>query len=280
MSKTLSDSARTQFEQEVKHAYQQAGLLRPTVRVKTGVIGSTVKFPKMGKGKAHRRGAPAADVVPMGVVHTQATATISDWEAPEYTDLFDQQKVNFDERKELAETIAGAMGRCEDQLIIDALDAASTTLIVSTDIGGSGTGLNPAKLRETAKKLKAKGVKKGNLAFVGHTNNLAQMLGETEATSADFNTVKALVNGEINEWMGFKFVWIEDRDEDGLDLTSSVRQCFAYDKMAMGLAVGIERKVEVNYIPHKTAWLSNGIYGAGSTAVDANGIVEIACTES
>lgn len=52
MSQSLSSAAIASFDAEVKHAYQGSGLLRPTVRLRTGVVGSTHRFPKMGKGTA------------------------------------------------------------------------------------------------------------------------------------------------------------------------------------------------------------------------------------
>ena len=133
MSKSLTDAAVAQFDGEVKQAYQGAGMLRPTVRLRTGVVGSTHRFNKIGKGTATRR-VPQTDVIPMNIAHTNATATLTDWNAAEYTDIFDQQKVNYSERAELGEVIASAIGRREDQLILDALDAASNSSMLSTSI--------------------------------------------------------------------------------------------------------------------------------------------------
>jgi len=48
----------------------------------------------------------------------------------------------------------------------------------------------------------------------------------------------------------------------------------------MGLAVGKERKTEVNYIAEKTSWLANGLFIAGSVAIDAEGIVDITYDEA
>ena len=45
-------------------------------------------------------------VTPMDVTHEVQTATMQNWNAPEYTDIFDQAEVNFDEKQELATTIA------------------------------------------------------------------------------------------------------------------------------------------------------------------------------
>ena len=83
MSINLSAAAIAQFDAEVKHAYQGSGLLRNSVRVRTGVVGSTHRFPKMGKGVATQR-VPQTDVVPVNVSHTNQTATLSDWVAPEF----------------------------------------------------------------------------------------------------------------------------------------------------------------------------------------------------
>jgi len=281
MSKSLTTAQISSFDDMVKQAYQGAGRLRPTVRVKTGVVGNTHRFTKIGKGVATPR-IPQTDVVPMNIGYSTATATLTDWNAPEYTDLFDQQKVNFQEQNQLAMVISAAIGRREDQLILDAIDAASTSLTVSTDIGGTGSNLNTTKFRAAKKAIDAKGVPMTDRYFVAHANNIYGLLGDTTATSADYNTIRALVNGEIDTWLGFKIVQFEDRDEGGLPLSTGVRTCYAYHGGAMGaigLAVGVNFRTEVNYIPEKTSWLANGLFAGGSVAIDAEGIVEISCTE-
>lgn len=278
MSRTLTDNAIAEFDAEVKHAYAGAGILRGTVRYKSGVVGSTHRFPKMGKGTATRR-VPQTNVVPMNISHTKETATLTDWNAPEYTDIFDQQKVNYDERAELAHVIAGAIGRREDQLILDALDAASTTLTVNTDIGATDSGLNTAKCRRARRLLNQGGVPKMDRTLVISSVGMEQLLGDSDASTVDKNTIKALVDGEISRWLGFDIIEMEDRDEGGLPVASSVRTSYAYHKAACGLAVGIDFRTEVNYIPNMTSWLANGLFTAGSVAIDALGIVEITTVE-
>lgn len=281
MSATLSAAAIAQFDAEVKHAYALQGLLRNTVRVRTGVVGSTHRFPKMGKGVATQRN-PQTNVTPMNVAHTNATATLEDWCAAEYTDIFNQAAVNFDERKELAHTIAGAIGRREDQLILNAIDAATVTNTVSQHIGGTNTGLNTAKLRRTKQLLDTQGAPagKGERTFACHAIGLEQLLGTTEATSVDYNPVKTLFDGEISHWLGFEFKVFETRDEGGIPLASNVRTNYAYHKSSIGLGVGIDFRTEVNYIPEKTSWLSNGLFKAGAVAIDVNGMVETSSYEA
>lgn len=280
MSKLLTANAVSSFDARVKAAYQAMGKLRPYVRLATGIIGSTHRFTRIGKGVATRR-VSQTDVVPMNIAYGNTTATLEDWNAPEYTDIFDMPKVNWNERELLAETIAGAIGRREDQIIIDALDASSTPLVVDTDIGGADSGLNTAKFRRARRLLNDKSVPKGageRVALVSG-EGIEQMLGTTEVTSSDFAAVKALVDGEVNHWLGFDIVEMDDRDEGGLPVAAGVRTNFFYHKQAVGLAVGINFRTEVNYIPHKTSWLANGIFSAGGTYIDADGIVEVESTE-
>lgn len=278
MSKFLSSVAVTEFDSEVKHAYQTAGSsLRGTITVRSGVTGDTYKFRKMGKGMANQK-TSASLVTPMDITHATQTATLTNWNAPEYTDIFDATEVNFDEQKELAFTIGSALGRREDQLIIDALEdttAASLAGDVSEDIGGSGTGLNSAKIRRASANLNAKGV--GKDRHLLHTaSGLENLLSETAVTSSDYNTVKALVNGELDTWIGFKFHNIETRDEGGLPAGSSGETLnFAYERSAIGMATGMEKRTAVDWIPERTAWLSNGFLKAGAVARDLDGIVQI-----
>ena len=49
MSTGLSTAFITLFEAEVKQAYQGESVLNNSVRMRTNVQGSTVKFPKIGK---------------------------------------------------------------------------------------------------------------------------------------------------------------------------------------------------------------------------------------
>jgi hypothetical protein len=280
MSINLSNNAVAAFDKQVKHAYQGSSLLRSTVRVKTGVVGSTYKFHKMGQGTATPR-VPQTDVIPMNITHTGATATLADWNAPEYTDIFDEQKVSYSERAELAETIANAIGRREDQMIIDALDASGTSNTIADTIG-TLDAMNTTKARRAKRFLDANAVPKADRTMLISAIGLEQMLGHTSTVSSDYNTVKALVSGELDTWLGFKWITIDTRDseEGGLALSTNDRTAFAYHKKAIGLAIGKNRRTEVNYIAEKTSWLANGLFIAGSITIDAEGIVDITYDES
>ncbi len=277
MAVAISNAFVQMFDAEVKQAYAGARALAGLTRERTNVEGNQVKFPKIGKGTATVR-VPQTDVTPLNVSYSQVTASMSDYIAAEYSDIFSQQKVNFDERRELVEVVSGAIGRRMDQLVLDALNASSTSLTVATTIGGAGTNMNIEKLIETKKLMDTNNVPSEGRTMIIHANNLAGMLGETEITSADFATVKALVSGEVDTFMGFKFVTLGDRDEGGLPLPST-RTCFAFHRDAVGMGIGMNQRSEINYVAEKTSFLVSSMFSAGAIAIDDEGIVKISCTE-
>ena len=224
MSVSLSNAFVTLFDAEVKQAYQAKAELVGAVRARRGVEGSTVKFPKVGRGVATPRIAQT-DVTPLNVGFSQVTLTLADWNAAEYSDIFSQAKVNFDERQELVQVVATAMGRRQDQMILDALAGSSTSLTVSNDIGASDSNLNVAKLREAKRLLDKGNVPMDGRHIIVHANGLSSLLSETAVTSSDFNTVKALVQGEINTFLGFQFHVLGDRSEGGLAIAVNLADC-------------------------------------------------------
>jgi len=280
MAIAVSNAFVTLFDAEVKQAYQGTRALAGLVRERNGVEGSTVKFPKIGRGVATVR-IPQTDVTPLNVSYSTVTATMQDYNAAEYSDIFNQAKINFDERRELVSVVSNAIGRRMDQLLLDALAASSTSLTVANSVGGTTTNLNVAKLRRAKKLMDAANVPMDGRAMVISASGLEGLLGETQTTSADYNSVKALVSGEIDTFLGFKFVTIGDRSEGGLPIDGSLdRTCYAFHRDAVGFGIGINQRTEINYVPEKTSFLVNSIFSAGAIAIDDEGIVKITCRES
>jgi Tfp pilus assembly protein PilV len=271
MSKVLSSVAVTEFDSLVKHAYQNAGLLKGAVTVRNNVVGDTYKFRNMGKGLANQKS--TSDLVtPMDITHGFATATLQNWNAPEYTDMFDAQTVNFDEKQELASTIAQSLGRRCDQLVIDAMDAETT--YAGTVVEG-GTNLTTEKVIEAQVALRAQGVPNSNLYAAINAQGLGGLLNQEEITSSDYNNVKALVNGDVDTFGGFKFVVIEDRAEGGLTEAADIVDSYFFSQDAVGLAIGIDIKTDVDWIADRTSWLCNGMLKAGAVSRDGLGIVKV-----
>tara|TARA_R110002110_G_scaffold67528_1_gene184000 strand:- start:260 stop:1108 length:849 start_codon:yes stop_codon:yes gene_type:complete len=282
MALSVSTAFTTLFDAEVKQAYQAQRKLAGLIRERDAAGATTVKFPKLGKGAATIR-TPQSDVVPINATYSQATATMVDWIASEYSDIFNQSHVNFNDRQEMVQMVGGAIGRRMDQVVVDALDAA-TPATVANSIGGAGTDLNVAKIREAGKKLNANNVPADNRTLLIHANSLAALLGETQATSVDYVTSRALMDGSLDTYLGFKIVVMGNMDEGGLTIDgSSDRTCYAFHKNSLGMGTSMQNQTRVDYIPEKTSFLVASMFSAGAIAVEdttAGGIVKITCREA
>jgi hypothetical protein len=276
MSKTLSSVARDEFDSEVKQAYQSGSKLRDTVTLRTNVVGGIYKFRGMGKGLANQKPSQG-DVTPMDVSHSLVNCVLQDWTAPEYTDIFDQAEVNFDEQRELAVAIAQALGRREDQLILDAAAASGT----SSTIAAGAAGLTFAKINTASRFLNDAGVPQDNMrTFPVSAQGLEDLLAEEKLSSQDYQMVRSLIEGSINRAMGFNWPIIETRSEGGIPKASNDRTSTAYHKEAIGMAVGIGPRTEVNYVAQKTSWLANGLLKANAVTRDATGCVDVTYVEA
>jgi len=280
-----TNAAIYSYDQAVKMAYQGSSRLRGAVTVKTGVVGQSHSFRKFGSQVAVQH-TTAELITPADYTHTKVPATLSNWRIGDYTDLFDQAETTVDERAALAESNAKALGRAEDQLIIDALDAATSIAgTVDEDLGATNSPINKEKLIRAKRYLTAQQADATQHTIVVNAVGMEGALSEVEVTSADYQTMRVLAEngGTLQGKSAFGFNWIvlEDRAEGGLPTGSaSIRLCFAFDKAAVGLAVGMEPSTRVDFIPERYAYLSQGVLKAGSTVIDSKGVVEVQSYES
>lgn len=292
MSQYLNQIAVTQFDTMTKHDYQSMGTLRGCFRVRNNVTGEKATFNRMGKGEASERTAPSSDVISMNVDHNKVEVVLSDWEASEYTDIFKQKEVLPDEVSELSATIKGAIGRRRDQIAINALaagtydNAEGNGGLVGTAVGGAASGMNIDKLLAIKEFFDDNEVPEDGRYISLNSNGLKSLLGETQVTSSDYNTVQALVRGEINTFLGFTFIKIGKRKEGGLPhngsgaypTTGDVVDGFAWHKDSVGEAIGIEMQTNVDWVPHKKSYLSSGDFKGGATIIDPAGTVKVQYT--
>lgn len=78
--------------------------------------------------------------------------------------------------------------------------------------------LTPAKIRHARKRL-GQSLIKGQMFIAVSEEDLSNLLTSDELTNADYTKVQALVDGEINTWLGFTFKKLADEffslDENG-----------------------------------------------------------------
>ena len=110
-------------------------------------------------------------------------------------------------------------------------------------------------------------------------SQLDDMLNIPEIQSADYNTIRALVAGEVDTYLGFKFVIV---DESLLPATTAsghtTMTCFAYLKSNVVLAEPQPIKTTINQRPDKcNNWQVYSKLKAGSTRYEDKGVVQIEC---
>jgi len=166
----------------------------------------------------------------------------------EWADLIDDQdklRMLIDPTSPYAQNGAFALGRAMDDDIITAFFAdaktgenGTTTTAFDTanqQIAAGAAGLTIAKLREAKKILLGNevDVDMDPLFMAVTAKQLDDLLGTTEVTSSDYNTVKALVQGDVDTFMGFKFIHTERLGVDG----SSNRRVAAWARSGMHLGI-------------------------------------------
>lgn len=276
MSANLSNVFLAAFAERIKHVYQAEGsTLKGTVRTETGVVGSTKQFHVYGAGIASLRVANT-DVVPMSTTKTPVIATLQDWYASDYSDVFDQLKINFNDLAAIEKAIGMALRRRHDQIIIDAINATASPQTVAQTVGANDA-FNMGKIRRAKRLLDDAGVPSGGRHLAVTGTGIEQLLGSPAITSQDYSNVKRLIDGEIDSLLGFKIHNIETRaNEGGLPNPSgTLWRALAWHEEAVGLAEGMAFKAEVNYVPQRLSWLATGMLSAGAITIEDNGIVRI-----
>lgn len=279
MSTTASVNFKTEFDAIVKQSYQAGSKLMGKVRTRANVNAKTYSFPKMGKGIATLR-IPQTDVVPMNVIHTASTVTLVDWDASDYSAMEDLDKLAFDERRELQLSVTQAIGRRLDQIIINAMDTSAFSTQVATSIGGTNTSLNIEKIGRAKRLLDDNGVPMEGRVMLINAAALENALLEPEIASSDFNVLKALQMGEMNKFAGFDFIMIESRTEGGIPISSTTRNCFAFHRDAVGLAMTGGIRTSVDWIPEKKSTLITASVTAGAVTIDTEGVIDVLVYEA
>jgi hypothetical protein len=180
---------------------------------------------------------------------------------------------------------AAAAARKVDKIIIDALEGTAyagktgttATSLPSAQKITTGAVLNKAKVLRTKGILDAAEVDPEDRYFVHAAVQLEDMLATTEVASSDYNSVKALIQGELNgTWVGFKWVHSEQ-----LTKASSVRYCLAFQKKGIQLAIQKEAEGRLDERKDKNyAWQVYMRIVLGAVRLEEERVVQIACVEA
>lgn len=281
MSIELSDVLVKKFEAEAIQTFQESDMeLRNYCRVKNITGAQSVQFNVIGTGVAYERTSIQTPIPVMDVAHTPKTATVKNYAASELTDIFLNNQVGFDERKELVDVITAALHRRAEQVVIDALDAASITNTVANNISGSTDNLTIEALNESSRLLGSKVPKDGRI-FLCHDDGFYHLLLEADVKTIDTNMVKPLADGKLPYMHGFVMKPIADRTEGGLTIDgSNDRTNYAWQKSAVGLAINMEPRITIDWEPSFGAHRVTGWLSAGAVVIQEAGVVKVTTREA
>jgi hypothetical protein len=144
----------------------------------------------------------------------------------------------------------------------------------------ANSGLTIGKLRQAKYLLDAADVDDEDPRYFAYTaKSLQDLLRTTEVTSQDYNTVKALVEGNLNTFMGFTFKRISNKIMP-LDVATDVRTCVAWAKSGIKITDS-GKEVHIDVRPDKSHALQiRTVAALGGTRMEEVKVVAVMCDES
>ena len=290
MSNQITTSFVEQYSSNVTMLSQQMGSkLRGSVDVET-ITGKNAFFDQVGVTAAQLRTSRHGDTPQIDTPHSRRRLSLSDYEWADLVDDTDKVRMLVDPTSSYAKAAAAAMNRSLDDVIIDALNAsASTGVSGATGVALPSTqkfatsnqsdGLTVAKLLGAKKNLDLNDVDPSLKRYiVCSPQQIADLLAITSVTSSDFNTVKALAQGDVSSFLGFEFI-VSNRLK--LDATNTDdRLIFAYTEDAIKLGIGSDIKANITERADKS--YSTQVYYAmslGAVRMEEKKVFQIPCHE-
>ena len=290
MSNQISTSFVEQYSSNVTMLSQQMGSkLRGSVDVET-INGKNAFFDQVGVTAAQLRTSRHGDTPQIDTPHSRRRLSLSDYEWADLVDDTDKVRMLVDPTSSYAKAAAAAMNRSLDDVIIDALNASAQTGVAgATGVALPSTqkfatsnqsdGLTVAKLLAAKKNLDLNDVDPSLKRFiVCSPQQIADLLAITSVTSSDFNTVKALAQGDVSSFLGFEFI-VSNRLK--LDATNTDdRLIFAYTEDAVKLGIGSDIKANITERADKS--YSTQVYYAmslGAVRMEEKKVFQIPCHE-
>ena len=291
MSSQITTSFVEQYSSNVAMLSQQMGSkLRSSVDVEQ-VTGKNAFFDQVGVTAAQLRTSRHGDTPQIDTPHSRRRLSLADYEWADLVDDVDKVRMLVDPTSSYARAAAAAMNRAMDDVIITAFNASASTGVA----GGSSTALPSGQKTATSdqsdgltitKLLAAKKILDNNDVdpslkryIVCGPQQISDLLGTTQVTSADFNSVRALATGAVNSFMGFEFIMSTRLNMDSSNTTD--RLIFAYTEDAFKLGIGKDISAKISERADKS--YSTQVYycmSLGAVRMEEKKVVQIPCHEA
>ncbi len=298
-----------QFTKNVEHLVQQQGsrLLQATTqghyhgdKAQAVLQFGEVEMTPMNSGDDP--GQWQGDTVWSDIDHYQRWVFPSDFVVSLPLSRPDQVRLFHNPCSPYAEAVKAAYCRKADDLIITAATGTSKTGkyddLSDTDFPADqimdhdDEGLTINKLIDAKEKLIAAGCDPYEERFFACSERqLSDLLKSTAVQSADYNSVKALVRGELDTFIGFTFISTErlgltlegDAPADGSSSTppqTPVRHCLAWVKSGLHFGIWDGLEVKTDQRPDKNyTWQVYARATVGATRIQEKKVVRVDCIE-
>lgn len=291
MSSNITTSFVEQYSSNVNLLSQQMGSkLRASVDEES-VVGKSAFFEQIDSTAAVLRTSRHGDTPQIDTPHSRRRVSLADYEWGDLIDDADKIRALVDPTSAYARNAAAAMNRAMDDVIITAMNASASTGVAGatstalpssqkTATSNQSDGLTIAKLLAAKKILDNNDIDPSRKRFiVCGPQQISDLLGTTQVTSADFATVRALSTGEVNSFLGFEFIMSTRLNFDASNTDD--RLVFAYTEDAIKLAIGSDVKANISERADKS--YSTQVYYAmslGATRMEEKAVVQIPCHEA
>jgi hypothetical protein len=292
MSTQITTAMVQQYQANVMLLAQQKGSkLRGAVRVEN-VTGKTAFFDQIGATAARRRTSRHSDTPRMDTPHARRRVTMVDFDWADLLDKEDEARLLIDPKSKYAVNAANAMGRAMDEeLVIQMLGTAytgeagatSTAFLAANQIAAGATAMTLAKVLQTKFLMDSNDVDPDGRYIATTAKQLQDMLNVTEVKSTDYNSVKALVNGDLNTFLGFNWIRLDGLRIDGtkiLPVAATTRTCLAWQRDCVCLGLGIDMSTRISERADKN--YATQVFNSmtiGATRMQEVGVVSIDCVE-
>lgn len=291
MSFTVTENMVQQFGTNFRILGQQMQpRLLPFVQNEGQFTGTSKSVERLGKADAYDLVSRHSDTQYVQIPHSRRWLDLQDKAAAELVDEMDKIKLLADPTSPYVRILTASMNRAKDDAILLAArgnartNSGSIALPVGQKITASATGLTLVKLlaakelldaAEVDDELDMDGQGSPSRVIVVSAKQITNLLGTTEIKSVDYNSVKALANGQVDTFLGFKFVRSERLPKVGSD-----RLCPVWTRGAIAYGTGMDTRTSIDTLPGKN--YSVQVYtreSIGAVRVEDEGVVEIACQE-
>jgi hypothetical protein len=275
-----------QFEKNVLALAQQEGSkLFNAVTVKNGVKAKAFNQPQIGAWTLQAKAGRNSDTPIMDSQLANRYIKMKDYNGAVLLDRSDELKAIAELRGAYQMRAVSAIGNTWDDVIISALGGTaesgeggttSNALPSTQKIAVGSANLTFAKVLATKKILDNNDVPESDRFFLISPAMLSSLLNTTQATSSDYNTVRALTMGEIDTWLGFKFI-----RSTRLALSGNNRTGYAFHKTGLVLGVADGMYVKTDQRADKSySWQVYFETSVGAGRLEEKKVVEVVADES